>query len=52
MGKHYVGKHRLIWEIFDPMDGVPVMRVESEYVARNIAHRLGLDYAEQGKGWN
>jgi hypothetical protein len=40
------------WEIFNPTDGRPILRVPFKWLAWLITSRsAGLDYAERGDGW-
>ena len=47
----------MIYEIFDPRDGVPIYRVPTQWLARllcrflNRRDRRVLDYGLPGEGW-
>lgn len=47
----YRGRHRKMWEVFDPRDGQWQYRTYSEARAKTIAEREGLDYNLEGQGW-
>ena len=42
---------RVVYEVFDPTDGLPLYRTRFAIVARIIAKVRGLDWAAQGDGW-
>ena len=39
------------WELFDPRNGVPILTVPWEWLARLLTRRRGRDYARPGHGW-
>ena len=39
------------WEVFDPKNGEPVLRVRWAWLACVIAWITGDDYAREGDGW-
>ena len=41
----------MMWEVFTPKDGVPVVITRFKWAAKFIAWMEGLDYAKQGEGW-
>ena len=41
----------MMWEVFNPKDGVPVVITRFKGAAKFIAWMEGLDYAKQGEGW-
>jgi hypothetical protein len=42
----------MMWEVFNPKDGHPVVITRFKWAAKFVAWVKGLDYDEQGKGWN
>lgn len=48
----YIGKHRKVWEVFDPRNGYWFIRTHSEDRARRLAKAMGLDYNLVGEGWS
>ena len=42
----------MMWEVFNPKDGYPVMITRFKWAARLVAWVKGIDYEKQGKGWN
>lgn len=47
----YVGKHRKIWEVFDPRSGKVWFKCRDEQKAARLAHIHGFDYEQEGVGW-
>jgi hypothetical protein len=40
-----------MWEVFDPVNGVPVWTTRWLVMARVVAWVRGLDWAKTGEGW-
>lgn len=40
-----------MFEVFNPVDGIPVFRSRFEILARIVSRLAGLDYAKAGEGW-
>ena len=45
----YRGLHP--WEVFNPMDGVPLRVFSFKWMAKIDADLRRLDYAKRGEGW-
>ncbi len=41
----------MMYEVFDPKNGIPLYTTKYKVYASFLADWLGLDYAEVGQGW-
>jgi len=41
----------MMWEVFNPKDGIPVVITRFKWAAKSLAWIMRLDYARKGEGW-